>query len=83
MRFVIRPNRSGHSRVTAWEAAEKAGHDMSLIESNLRKTPCERIRAHSRELATAVMLRQAMEKRKERAAIVQLRAIEERSRFSR
>ena len=36
---------------------------MSLIESNLRKTPYERIHAHSRALAPAVMLRRAMEKR--------------------
>lgn len=39
---------------------------MSLVESNLRKTPCERIRAHSRALATAVMLRQAMAQRNAR-----------------
>jgi hypothetical protein len=50
----------------AWKAAEKDGFDMSLVESNLRKTPCERIRAHSRALATAVMLRQAMKKRNAR-----------------
>jgi len=36
---------------------------MSLVEGNLRKTPYERIRVHSRALATAVMLRRAMEKR--------------------
>jgi hypothetical protein len=60
-------NRSGHRKASAWEAAEKQGHDMSLIESNLRKTPYERIRAHNRALATAVMLRQAMEKRNARA----------------
>ncbi len=51
-------------KAVAWRAAEKAGYDMSLVESNLRKRPSERIRAHSRALATAVMLRQAMEKRR-------------------
>ena len=53
-----------HRKSAAWKAAEKAGYDMSLIESNLRKTPYERIRAHSRALGTAVMLRRAMEKRR-------------------
>jgi hypothetical protein len=52
---------------SAWNAAEEQGYDMSLIESNLRKTPYERIRAHGRALATAVMLRKAMEKRNGRA----------------
>ncbi len=59
----MKPNQSATYRLAAWKAAEKAGHDMSLIESNLRKTPYQRIRAHSRALATAVMLRQAMAKR--------------------
>lgn len=36
---------------------------MSLIESNLRKTPRERIRAHSRALAEADRLRKAMERK--------------------
>lgn len=47
---------------SAWELAAQEGHDMSLLESNLRKSPAERIRAHSRALATAVMLRAAMGK---------------------
>ncbi|MFH1733005.1 MAG: hypothetical protein ABIF82_15335 [Planctomycetota bacterium] len=47
----------------AWRAAEDYGIDMSLIESNLRKTPAERVRAHSRALATALALREAMKKR--------------------
>ena len=63
----MRSNCSGHNQTTAWEAAEKNGHDMSVVESNLRKTPYERIRAHSRALATAVMLRQAVKKRNARA----------------
>jgi hypothetical protein len=46
----------------AWKAAEAEGYDMSLIEENLRKTPGERIRAHSRALAMADTLREAMEK---------------------
>ncbi|EEF59114.1 hypothetical protein [Pedosphaera parvula] len=45
----------------AWKAAEAEGYDMSLIEENLRKTPEERIRAHSRALAMATALREAME----------------------
>ena len=56
-------NKLRDSRSVAWNAAEKEGYDMSLVESNLRKTPYERIRVHSRALATAVMLRRAMEKR--------------------
>ena len=48
---------------SAWQAAEAYGVDMSLIESNLRKTPAERIRAHSRALETATMLREAMRRR--------------------
>jgi hypothetical protein len=46
----------------AWKAAEAEGYDMSLIEENLRKTPMERIRAHSRALSMAMELREAMEK---------------------
>ena len=59
----MRSSQPRNSKSVAWEAAERAGYDMSLIESNLRKTPYERIHAHSRALATAVMLRRAMEKR--------------------
>jgi hypothetical protein len=59
----MRSSQPSYSKTAAWKAAEKAGYDMSLVESNLRKTPYERIRAHSRALATARMLRQAMEKR--------------------
>ena len=50
-------------RGDAWAAAEAYGCDMSLIESSLRKTVRERIRAHCRALATAVALRKAMESR--------------------
>ncbi len=59
----MRSSQSKDSNSVAWKAAEKDGHDMSLVESNLRKTPYERIHAHNRALATAVMLRRAMEKR--------------------
>lgn len=62
-RVGMKLNKPMGSRSVAWEAAEKEGYDMSLVESNLRKTPYERIRVHSRALATAVMLRRAMEKR--------------------
>ena len=53
----------------AWEEAEAAGIDMSLLEANLRKTPAERIRAHDRALATAMALREAVQRaRKKRHA---------------
>ena len=52
---------------TAWKTAEAEGYDMSLVESNLRKTPFERIRQHSRALATAQMLRKAMKEKKQHA----------------
>jgi len=48
---------------SAWETAQAAGFDMSLIEINLKKTPRERIRSHSRALRTALALRRGMEKR--------------------
>ena len=44
-----------------WEAAEQEGFDMSLVEENLRLSVWERIRMHNRALATAVLLREAME----------------------
>ena len=50
------------SQLSAWQAAEEYGFDMSLVEDNLRLTPWERIRRHSRALATALTLREAMEK---------------------
>jgi len=50
-------------REPAWAAAEAYGCDMSLLESNLRKVPAERIRAHSRALGAALALREAMESR--------------------
>jgi len=46
-----------------WNAAAAYGVDMSLIESNLRKTPQERIRAHCRALAAANKLRKAAKSR--------------------
>jgi len=51
----------------AWHAAEQFGCDMSLLEINLNRTPEERIRAHSRALATLTALREAMEKRNARS----------------
>ena len=63
----MRSSRGRACKQVAWKAAEQEGYDMSLVESNLRKTPYERIRAHSRALATAVMLREAMEKWRARA----------------
>lgn len=48
---------------SAWQVAEEYGFDMSLVEDNLRLTPWERIHRHSRALAMALTLREAMEKR--------------------
>jgi hypothetical protein len=42
----------------AWGMAR--GVDLSLIEANLRKTPAERIRAHSRALAAAEKLKKGV-----------------------
>jgi len=47
----------------AWKAAEEYGFDMSLIEAGLNLTPQERIRRHSRALKTAILLREAVERR--------------------
>jgi len=48
---------------SAWREAETYGVDMSLLESNLKKSPLERIRTHNRALATALALRQGMKHR--------------------
>ncbi len=50
------------SQLSAWQAAEEYGFDMSLVEDNLRLTPWERICRHSRALNMALTLREAMEK---------------------
>jgi hypothetical protein len=47
---------------SAWQAAQDAGFDMSVIEANLELTPWERILNHSRALAMLTELREAMEK---------------------
>lgn len=49
--------------VSAWQEAEAAGFDMSLVEENLRMTPLERTRQHERALNLAVQLREAMTQR--------------------
>src|SRR2546426_1140173 len=46
----------------AWLAVEAHGCDMSLLESNLRKAPAERLRADGRALTAARALREAMER---------------------
>jgi hypothetical protein len=51
----------------AWEQAEAAGIDMSLLEANLRKSPIERIRAHDRALAAAISLREALRNQQDHA----------------
>lgn len=50
-----------------WKAAEAHGCDMALLEANLRRSPAERIRRHSRALASALALREAMERRRARS----------------
>jgi len=60
----------------AWKAAETYGCDMSLIESNLLKTPADRLRAHANALDAAIELREAMERHR-REAVLQLKAIKE------
>ena len=52
----------------AWKAAEAERYDRSLIGSNLRKTPYERMQQHSRALTTARMPRKAMEERSDSAS---------------
>ena len=44
----------------AWQAARANGIDVSLLEDNLRLSPLERIRAHTRALNEALMLREAV-----------------------
>ncbi|MCK5529495.1 MAG: hypothetical protein KAI74_07405 [Kiritimatiellae bacterium] len=51
-----------NKQTSAWMLAEEYGCDMSLLETNLRKSPSERIKAHQHALNTALMLRKAMEK---------------------
>jgi hypothetical protein len=46
---------------SAWEEAEAAGFDMSLVASNLDLSVVERIRQHDRALTLALALRKAME----------------------
>jgi hypothetical protein len=45
-----------------WRAAREYGFDMSLIDTNLRLSPLQRIRNHQRALDVARALRNAMEK---------------------
>ncbi|MFC1760692.1 hypothetical protein ACFL6U_01265 [Planctomycetota bacterium] len=51
----------------AWCAARDYGIDVSLLEANLQLSPLERIRAHSRALNTALMLRKAMKEQHARS----------------
>jgi hypothetical protein len=45
---------------SAWQEAEAAGFDMSVVAANLDHSPWERICIHSRALKTALLLQQAM-----------------------
>jgi hypothetical protein len=48
---------------SAWQAAEAAGFDMSLVEENLRMTPLARARQHCRAINLALQLRAAVKAR--------------------
>ena len=48
---------------SAWQEAEAAGFDMSLVEENLRMTPWERLLDHGRAMQTAMELQSALKKR--------------------
>ena len=48
--------------IDPWEAAERAGIDMSLVDANLRRTIPERVRAHDRALSAALRLRAALDR---------------------
>ncbi|MDF7822543.1 hypothetical protein P4B35_00850 [Pontiellaceae bacterium B12227] len=50
--------------VAIHEEAEAYGIDISLIRSNLRLTPAERLRRHDKALNTMNKLRAAMEKKR-------------------
>ena len=51
---------------SAWERAKAGGVDVSLLESNLRRTVSERLHRHDAALSTIVKLRDAVRKQNER-----------------
>jgi hypothetical protein len=51
-------------KASAWEQARQYGVDMSLLAANLQKKPAELLRQHQRALATVLMLREGMRKRR-------------------
>lgn len=55
-----KPLKSGET--SAHETSEADDFDVSLIESNLRRTPQERIRVHNGFLRTVSGLREAVER---------------------
>lgn len=55
--------------LSAWDMLRAEGEDLSLLESNLQKTPLERIRAHDRALAAALSLRKALQQAYARTGI--------------
>lgn len=48
---------------SAWQEAEAAGFDMSLVEMNLHLTPLARVRQHHRAINLARQLREAVKAR--------------------
>ena len=56
-------NQAGTDSQSAWQAAEAAGFDMSVVAMNLELTPWERLVNHGRALALATQLREAMQQR--------------------
>jgi hypothetical protein len=52
---------------SAWELAREYGIDVSALETNLSRTPAERIEVHRRALQTATQLARAVEEKHGRA----------------
>ena len=65
--------------ISAWDLLARSGCDMSLLEDNLRKTPAERIKTHQRAVNTATILREAMDRSRDKETVLQLNAIKEKN----
>jgi len=57
-----RPSGTETERQTAWDAAREWGCDMAQIAHNLTLPPAERLRRHNCALASALVLREGVEK---------------------
>ena len=65
----------------AWKAAVARGHDLSVVEEALRKSPAERCRVLG--LDALIKAKETMGRPRDRAAVEQLKAIRERQRTAR